>query len=149
MSEFYDDPRFGVVQSMILANKADGTIGSANAAALVLNRKTMLKNVTVKDFNLEVLTGATCTGTGGVATEVYTLTVGKSLAGTGTVVPFGTATVGTGGAADKSVVDGSVTETNMDIGDDVVYQAEIGTALGDNALAARANVSYVERYVSE
>jgi hypothetical protein len=148
MSGTYDDLRWGVLHQMTLSNNADAAIGSARAAAVVLARKTFMENVTVKDFNLEVVVGATCTGTGGVATEVYTLIIGKSAAGTGAVSAIGTATVGTGGAADDSVVDGTVTETNFSSGDDIVFQASIGTSLGDNSLVARANISYVERYVS-
>ena len=147
MGEFYDDPRWGVVQSMVLAKAADGAIGSANATRTELNRRTVLKNITVKDWNLEVLVGATCTGTGGVTTEIYQLAIGKSAAGTGTVATIGTAQVGTAGAANGSVIDATCTETNFDAGDDIIFSAEVGTALGDNSLQARANVSYVERFV--
>ena len=134
MSDFYDDPRWGVVQTMVLANVADGAIGSANAARAELNRRTLLKNITVKDWNLEVLVGATCTGTGGVTTEIYQLAVGKSAAGTGAIATIGTAQVGTGGAANDSVIDATCTETNFDAGDDIIFSAEVGTALGDNSL---------------
>lgn len=147
MSDFYDDPRWGVKRSITLADNADGAIGSARSAAVELNRKTMFDNVTIKDFNIECLVGATCTGTGGVATEVYTLTIGKSVDGTGAFSAIGTATIGTAGHADNSVVDAAVTETNLDAGDDLVFRAEIGTSLGDNSLVARAHVSYVERFV--
>jgi hypothetical protein len=132
---------------MVMANGADAAIGSANASQTILNRQTFFNNVTVTDYNLQVLTGATCTGTGGVATEVYTLGIGKSAAGTGSITLIGTATVGTGGAADDTVIDGTVTSTNFDDGDDIVWTAEVGTALGDNSLVARVNVKYVERYV--
>jgi hypothetical protein len=148
MSDFYDDSRYGVTQSMVLAKAADGAIGSANASRTELNRRTLLKNVTVKDWNLEVLTGATCTGTGGVSTEIYQLAIGKSLGGTGSISTFGTAQVGTAGAADNSVIDATCTETNFVAGDDIVFSAEVGTALGDNSLVARANISYVERFVA-
>jgi len=150
MGGFYDDPRFGVIQQMTLAENADTAIGSARAAAVELNRKTVLTNITVKDWNLECLVGATCTaGTAGAgATEVYTLTIGKSAAGTGTYAAIGTATVGTAGQADNSVLDCTCTETNFSAGDDIVFRAEIGTSLGDNSLVARANVSFVERFVA-
>lgn len=145
----YDDHRYNTLQQMVLAKVADGAIGSAAGASRVeLNRRTVMANITVKDFNLEVLVGATCTGTGGVATEVYTLTIGKSVDGTGAFSAIGTATVGTAGQADASVLDGSVTETNLDAGDDIVFAMEAGTALGDNSLQARAVVSYVEHFVA-
>lgn len=148
----YSDPTFGSVKDLVLANVADGAIGSANAARAILNRRTMLKNVTIKDFNLQVLVGATCTSTGTsadtvVATETYILGLGKSLAGTGAIVAMGTAQIGTAGVADDTVLDGSLTETDLDEGDDLVFFAEIGTALGDNSLIARMDVSMVERYV--
>ena len=143
----YEDPRYGVIQSLCLANIADGAIGSAAASRVELHRKTFLKAVTVKDWNLEVLTGATCTGTSQVVGQVYQLAIGKSLAGTGSLSMLGTALVGTAGQADDSVLDATLTETNFAAGDDIIFTAEIGTALGDNSLVARANVSYVERYV--
>jgi len=147
MSKFYDDPRWGSIKDMALASVGDAAIGSANSARTELNRRTMLNNVTIKDFNLEVLVGATCTGTGGVTTEIYQVAIGKSLDGTGAIVTYGTAQVGTAGAADNTVIDGSLTEFNLDAGDDIVFSAEVGTALGDNSLQARAVVSYVERFV--
>jgi len=150
MSEtrFYDDPAFGVLQRMQLANEADAALGSAFAAQTEFCRKTLMTGITVRDFNLEVTTGATCTGTGGVTTEVWTLKIGKSAAGTGALSAIGTATVGTGGAADNSVVDASVTETDFSAGDDIVFYTDAGTALGDNSLKCRADVSYTERYTS-
>lgn len=144
----YDDPRFGgIIQSLSMAKAADAAIGSANVARVELQRKTFMKNVTVKDFNIEVITGATCTGTSQVLTQIYQLGIGKALGGTGDVSILGTALVGTAGAADGSVLDGVLAETNFVAGDDIVFSVEIGTALGDNSLIARANVSYVERYV--
>ena len=145
----YDDPKWGVIQEMVLGKAADAAIGSANAARAVLQQITLLKNITVKDLNLEVKTGATCTGTGGVTTEVYTLKVGKVLGGTAsTAIAFGTLSVGTAGQANASILDGSLTETNLVAGDDIQFFAEIGTALGDNSLVAKAHLSYVEHYVS-
>jgi len=148
----YDDQRYYTIQSMSLADTSDA-IGTAAAARAVLHRKTMLKAITVKDWNVEALVGATCTGTGGVTTEVYQLAIGKSTGGTGSVTTYGTAYVGgtagaygSGGAADNSVVDASLTEFNLAAGDDIIFSAEVGTALGDNSLVARANVSYVETF---
>ena len=146
MSDFYDSARYGAQHVLIMSKTADGALGSAASAQTVYNRKTMMMNVTIKDWNLEVLTGATCTGTSQVATQVWTLKLGKSAAGTGAISAIGTATVGTAGQADNSVLDASVTETNLSAGDDLVWYTDAGTALGDNSLVARANVLYVERY---
>ena len=157
MGDFYSDPRFGVRQN-ILMGIGYGAIGSANAARTTLDRHTFMTAVTVKDFNLKVLTGATCTGlASNLNTELYVLCLGKSPAGTGLEDIGGSAWVaGTAAsdapaasavkAADKSVVDATITETDFDAGDDLVFFAEIGTALGDNSLIAHASVDYVERY---
>ena len=146
MGDFYDSARFGARHVLVMQKTADGALGSAAAAQTEYNRKTMMMDVTIKDWNLEVLTGATCTGTGGVTTEVWTIKLGKSAAGTGAISNIGSITVGTAGAADNSIVDGTVTETNMSAGDDLVWYTDAGTALGDNSLIARANVLYIERY---
>ena len=112
----YDDPRFGgIIQNLSMAKAADAAIGSANAARSVLQRKTFMKNVTVKDFNIEVITGATCTGTSQVLTQIYQLGIGKSLGGTGDVSILGTALVGTAGQADGSVLDGALTENQSEL----------------------------------
>ena len=148
MPQFYDDDRFDVVQHMTLGKAADAALGSAFSAQTKFDVKTMLTNVTIKDWNLRCLVGATCTGTGGVTTEVWTLKLGYSSAGTGALTAIGTATVGTGGQADMSVLDASVTETNLAAGDDVIFYTDAGTALGDNSLVVRADVSFVEHYVS-
>ena len=149
MTTTYDDSRWGTLRRISLRNTADGGLGSAVASQTILDRRTFMANVTIKDMNLAVDVGATCTGTGGVATEVYTLKLGYSTAGTGTITAIGTATIGTGGQADNTVLDGTVTETNLSSGDDILFYRDTGTALGDNSLVVRdLDVSYVERYVA-
>lgn len=138
-TRFYDDPAFAVLQRMELAKAADAALGSAFAAQTEFDRKTVMTGITVRDFNVEVRTGATCTGAG-----AWTLKVGRSAAGTGTISAFGTAAIST--AADGTVVDGTVTETDFSAGDDIVFYHDAGTALGDNSLIARAAISYTERY---
>jgi hypothetical protein len=147
-TRFYDDPAYGVLQRMTMGKAADAALGSAFAAQTVFDRKTFMTGVTVLDANLEVHTGATCTGTGGVATEVWTLKVGKSAAGTAAITAIGTATVGTAGQANGTVIDMTVTETDFADGDDLVFYTDAGTALGDNSLVARASVEFMERYTS-
>lgn len=144
---FYDDGRFGVQQNVLVGHDA-GAIGTANAARTVAARHTFMTAVTVKDWNMKVITGATCTGTAAVpTTEKYVMCLGKMAAGTGTLALIsGSAIVGTAGVADGAVVDDSLTETDFDAGDDLCFFAEIGTALGDNSLIAVASVDYVERY---
>lgn len=140
-TRFYDDPAYGVLQRMTLANEADAALGSAFASQTTFARETMMTGVTIKDFNVVVLSGCTCTGAG-----AWTLKIGKSAAGTGAISAIGTASATT--HADDTVIDGSVTETNLDAGDDLVFYHDAGTALGDNALACKAVVSYTEHYVS-
>ena len=152
MTRFYDDKSFGAMRQINMAGIADVAVGSARSAAVVVNRKTMMANVTIKDFNIEVLAGATCTGTGSMPTEVYTFTLNKSKAGTGALEALGTGTIGTGaqGAANGSILDCAVTSgtaAQLAIGDDLIFQANIGTSLGDASVQVRANVAYVERYV--
>jgi hypothetical protein len=148
MGQFYDDDRFDVVQHMTMGKVADGALGSAFSAQTKFDVKTMLTNVTIKDWNLRCLVGATCTGTSQVATQVWTLKLGYSSAGTGALTAIGTATVGTAGQANMSVLDASVTETNLAAGDDLIFYTDAGTALGDDSLIARADISFVEHYVS-
>ena len=160
MSPCYIDPadpfRYDTRQNILLG-AGYGAIGSANAARTYLDRHTFMTAVTVKDWNLKVLTGATCTGLpSNLNTELYVLCLGKAPAGTGLEDIGGSAWVaGTAAsdapaasavaAADVSVVDAAITETDFDAGDDIIFFAEIGTALGDNSLIAHASVDYVER----
>ena len=139
MPSFYDDPRFGVVQNIHL-----GTGHAANTSVIgtrvELDRKTMLQAVTIKDWNVQVITGATCTG--GINLNVA---ISKSLGGTGTVTPFGSAAIGT--QANGSVLDGALTtETNLAAGDDLIFSHEVGTALPAGTIKCEADVSYVEVY---
>ena len=138
-TRFYDDPAFGVLQRLTLANEADAGVGSAFASQTVFARETMMTGVTIRDFNIVVLSG-------GTASTPWQMKIGKSAAGTGAISNIGTISVGT--AADDSVIDGTATETDLSAGDDLVFYHDAGTALGDNALACRAVVSYTERYTS-
>lgn len=136
----YDDPRFGVQQTITLRGKAAQT--SVRAAQVVADRRTMLHAVTVKDFNVHFVDGATTTGTA-LATK-FKMCVAKSAAGTGAVTAFGTAYCGT--QANGTVQDGAITETNLDAGDDLLLTYEAGTALPAGTVQAEADVQYVERY---
>lgn len=138
----YDDSRFGVSQHMHLGTgRAAGT--SVVGSRLEIDRKTMMSAVTIKDWNVQVLTGATATGTQN--SNRYNIGISKSLGGTGAVTPFGSAVITA--AADGSVVDGSLTETNMVAGDDLILSYEVGTALpAASALRVEGDVMLVERF---
>ena len=140
MGGFYDDPRFGVIQTQTLRGKASQT--SVRAARVEADRRTMLKNVTIKDWNVFFVDGATTTGA--AATTAFKICLAKAAAGTGAVTPFGTALCGT--QANGSVLDGSLTETNLDAGDDLVLSYEAGTALPAGTVQVESDVSLVERY---
>ena len=142
MSLRYDDARYGAVHSMHL-----GTAKAANTSVIAtrveIDRKTMLRAVTIKDWNVQVLNGATCTGTQN--SNRFNIAISKSLAGTGAVTPMGSAVIGT--AADGAVVDSSLTETNLTAGDDLVLSYEVGTALAAGTLRVEADVSMVEKFL--
>jgi len=136
----YDDPRYGVVQRMTLRGKAAQT--SVIGARVEADRRTLMTGITVKDFNVFFVDGATTTGA--AATTAFKVGLAKSLGGTGAVTLFGTAVVGT--QANGSVLDGAVTETSFVAGDDIVLSYEAGTALPAGALQIEADVSYVEQF---
>lgn len=140
MADFYDDSRFGVIQQLHL-----GTGRAANTSVIgtrvEVDRKTMLAAVTIKDWNVQVLDGATCTG--GVN---FNVALSKSLAGTGAVTPFGSA--GIAAAADGAVQDAACTETNLAAGDDLVLSYEVGTALPAGGLRVEADASYVQTFTA-
>lgn len=122
---------------------AHGNQTSANSSTIVLDRRTFMAAVTVKDWNLAFKLGDTCTGTADIARWV--LSVGKSLGGTGAVAVMGSAIVGT--QADDSVLDETLTETDFVAGDDIVFQLGEGTVLPLGNITVAADVSYVERFV--
>ena len=136
---FYDDPRFGVRQNIHL-----GTSKAANTSVIgtrvEIARKTLMEAVKIKDWNISVRDGCTCTG--GIN---FNVALSKSLAGTGAVTPFGSHAVGT--AADTAILDAAVTtEQSFAAGDDIVLSYEVGTALPAGTLQVEADVSYVETY---
>jgi len=135
---FYDHPRYGVQQTLHMGyGKAKNT--SVIASRVEIDRKTMMKAVTIKDWNIHVIDGATCTGA-----TLFNIAISKSLAGTGAVTPFGSQAMTA--VANGTVVDASLTETNFAAGDDLVVSYEAGTALPAGALQVEADVDYVERY---
>lgn len=140
MGRFYDDPSFGVLQRLTLRGKAAQT--SVRASQVVADRRTFMENVTVTDWNVHFVDGATTTGA--AATTAFKIGIGKSLAGTGAISLIGTALCGT--QANGTVQDGSVTETTFNVGDDIVLTYEAGTALPAGAVQVEADVMYKERY---
>jgi len=143
MGGFYDDPRFGTLQTKNLQAKANQT--SVIAARVEADRRTMMQAVTIKDWNVHFIQGDTTTGTS-ANHNGWKITLGKSAAGTGAFAAMGTAWCGTAGQANGSVLDASLTETNLDAGDDLILAYEAGTALPAGVLRVEADVQYVELY---
>ena len=160
MGEFYADARYGTRQN-VAVGQGYGAIGSANASRTNLGRHTFMTAVTIKDWNLKVAIGATCSGNASnLNTELYVLCLGKAPAGTGLEILDGAGSAWIAGtaasdapaasavaAANSTVLDQSLSaDVNFAAGDDIVFFAEIGTALGDDSLIAHASVDYVEHY---
>lgn len=135
----YEDQKY--YTDKVLHMPAIAAQTSVIAARTEVSRRTFMENVTVNDFNVTVINGATCTG--GIN---YNVTIGKSVDGTGAFTAIGTAVIGT--AANNSVIDAAVTETNFDAGDDVIFAFEAGTALPASDVRVEADVQFRERFVA-
>lgn len=146
MGSEYSDPRYGVKETICIPSYESANQTSVVATNTNFARMTLLKNVTVKDFNINFLVAATASG---ATSEAWRIALGYSLAGTGTVTPIGTATVGSGSnQAIGSVLDGSVTETNLSAGDDLVGLYLAGTALPAGVTRiSNLQVTVQERFV--
>jgi len=112
----YADPRFGVSQMLPL--NESGALNGTNAAVTELGRYTFMTNSRVLDWNIRAKVGGTA--------AIYSILLGKSLAGTGAFSAIGTIALGTN--ADNTVLDGAVTETQFSAGDDIVFQKSAGTS---------------------
>jgi len=134
---FYDDPKYGVEQVLPMKSLANQT--SVIASQTEIARHTFMKAVTVTDWNVRVLVGHT-------ETSGFTaISINKSLAGTGALSAFGTASLSTN--ADKSVIDDAVTANqNFAAGDDIVLAYDAGTALPAGAFRVDADVLYKQRF---
>ena len=117
---------------------------SVQASAATVARITVMRAVTIQDWNVQVLNGATCTGAG-----AFVITLNRSLAGTGANAAIGTATIA-GTAANDTVVDATVvtgTGANMAAGDDIVIATVAGTALPADAVRFNVYVDAIQRLV--
>lgn len=129
----YDDGRYGTKQ--VLSLRETGALNGTDASAteVAACRMTVMQPVTVKDFNAFCIAGGT--------NATRSITLGKSAAGTGAISAIGTISVGT--SATGAVLDGSVTETNLSAGDDLVITT-IGTSTTVENLSP--NVMVVEHF---
>lgn len=138
----YSDPRFGTKQVIHFVNQ--GVQTSVIASDTEVGRHTFMGAVRVLDWNVNILNGGTQTGTAASARTI--VSVQKSVGGTGANSSLGTVFVG-GTHADNTVVDGSLTATDFDEGDDLIFQYNAGTGLAAQNFTVDAYVSYVERFV--
>jgi hypothetical protein len=120
MSNQYDSPRRQVRQMIVHAPSATGlSVPGTAASDTVLLRIPISTNVNLSGTaRLRMSTGGTAAGP--------TITVGKSLAGTGAVVALGTYAFGT--SANGAVASIGLTSTDFDPGDEVVISNVAGTA---------------------
>ena len=131
----YSDSAFGSRKQMIVPGDSialNGTVTSTTGLA----RMTCMEALTVKDANFSVLVAGTAADTN--------LILGKSLAGTGAISGFCTATL-TGTQTASSVIDATVTETDFAVGDDIVFARAAGTET-ETAIYVAPHVDYVEKF---
>lgn len=112
----YSDDAFGVKQNLRL--RASGVLNGTAASATELDRVKFMFPVIVKDWNIYYAAGGT--------NSTRSVTIGKSVAGTGAVTAIGTIVIGT--QATATTKDGSVTETTFDSGDALVFESAAGTS---------------------
>lgn len=131
----YADSRYQVSQiSNLISNK---TIAGTNAAQGVVSRKTAFSNIRALEAQASVYTA--------ISGVFPLLSINKSSAGTGALVAFGTINLGTS-VAGTTVRDITVTETNINDGDDIVLAIAAGTSATSPEVTV--DLSYVEKFVS-
>lgn len=131
VSRTYSDPTFG---SKKVVRTAESASQAGTGAITVIERHTFMYPATITDWNVIVKTG----GTAGDCP----VTIGKSVAGTGAVGELGTITLATN--ANLTVVDGTLTETSFDAGDDLVFSRGVATTAGP--FVCSAEVYYREAF---
>jgi hypothetical protein len=135
----YSENRFSSVKQSYLTGTAGiMTINGTQAAAAVLDRMVFLCNAKVVAASLWAFVGGTAAAWGAVS-------LGKSLAGTGTASLFGTFSFSTN--ANNTKINAALTATAFSSGDVLVIATIAGTAASAGALG-NIDVSWQENYVS-
>jgi hypothetical protein len=129
----YSDASYGSKKQMSLYNT--GALNGTAAAAATVGRVRFMVPCCVEDI------GGVAT-VGGTDAAVISVLVGKSVAGTGAVSVIGTMALST--HAIDTAINGSVTATAFDAGDDLVIQRSLGTST--SVLDVLPYVLYVEGY---
>ena len=128
---FYDNPRYDVRQILGIANDVGISVSGTIASAAKVARVRFPRAVEVTGVSYFNHTGGTAAGP--------KVTVNKSLAGTGSAVPFGTANIA-GTVANNTGADMEITATEFAAGDHLIINSVAGTA------AATPVVSFVIEY---
>jgi hypothetical protein len=134
MSRAYSDPSYGSKKVIALGNGValNGTVTSTTAKAAF----TAMHPIRITDWNVAVVVAGTAVDTN--------LILCKSAAGTGALSAVGTITL-TGTKTAASVIDGSLTATSFDTGDDVVLARAAGTET-EATIRVNAFVQYQEAF---
>lgn len=116
----YDDQKFYTKQQITFSPNNTGlSVPGTAASTTVLLRMPVTENFTVNGTaRIRLITGGTAAGP--------TITIGKSLAGTGAVTALGTHAFGT--SANGAVASLALTSTDFDPGDEIVVSNVAGTA---------------------
>lgn len=137
--DVYTENKFAAIRQTHLSGTAGiMTCNGTQAAAAVLDRMVFL-------CNAKVLAASLWAFVGGTAAAWNAISLGKSLAGTGTASLFGTFSFSTN--ANNTKINASLTATAFSSGDVLVISTIAGTAASAGALG-NIDVSWVQNFVS-
>lgn len=137
--DVYTSSKFDAIrQSHLTGTGGMLTINGTQASAAVLDRMVFL-------CNAKVLAASLWANVGGTAAAWNAVSLGKSLAGTGTASLFGTFIFSTNAANTK--INATLTATAFTSGDVLVISTIAGTAASVGALGT-IDVSWQQNYVS-
>lgn len=134
MNDNYDNAKYQVKRAIVLADPTGISVVGTNASDTEMYRIRLARATKIEDIDLVAMTGGTAAGP-------YLL-FGKSLAGTGAVVNFGTSVFGT--AADNAAEAVTVAETDFADGDHLVVSRAAGTAAA--TLKVTINIGWREDF---
>jgi hypothetical protein len=137
--DVYNENKFSAIrQSHLTGTAGIMTINGTQASAAVLDRMVFL-------CNAKVLAASLWAFVGGTAAAWTAVSLGKSLAGTGTASLFGTFSFSTN--ANNTKINAALTATAFSSGDVLVIATIAGTAASAGVLG-NIDVSWQQNYVS-
>jgi hypothetical protein len=138
-TDVYTENKFSVLQQTRLAGTGGKlTINGTQSSEAVIERMTFLCNAKVVSASLWALVG-------GTAAAWNAVSLGKSVAGTGTASLFGTFSFSTN--ADNTKINASLTATAFSSGDVLVIATIAGTAASAGAIGV-IDLGWKQNYVS-